>query len=252
MTPLKLVLPVTLAGAAGAQPINLDLNDFFGTPGADFGAAADQPGHWNVARDYTTMELADLAGIPCGVMLSQPQGLGWFSHVNSPFLEGDLHALLEDGIETTDDKVHTLRFESLAEGAYDLYVYTAPVVAPTMYEVTSGDQFLFFMLDGGWNGDFQEGKNYARRIIDVTDGVVNIDFVGAAYELTGWTTGVQLVPTGECLADVNGDGKLNILDFVAFQTLFTSGDLAADCNGDGALNILDFVCFQLLFQEGCS
>ena len=54
-----------------------------------------------------------------------------------------------------------------------------------------------------------------------------------------------------CEADVNGDGELSILDFVAFQGLFQAGDAAADCNADGELNVLDFVCFQSLFQAGC-
>lgn len=55
-----------------------------------------------------------------------------------------------------------------------------------------------------------------------------------------------------CAADVNGDGSLDILDFVAFQMLFQAGDAAADCNADGTLSVLDFVCFQLLFQAGCA
>jgi len=54
-----------------------------------------------------------------------------------------------------------------------------------------------------------------------------------------------------CLADCNGDGLLNILDFICFQELFEAQDPAADCNGDGLWNILDFVCFQEAFQEGC-
>jgi len=56
---------------------------------------------------------------------------------------------------------------------------------------------------------------------------------------------------GGCLADCNGDGLLNILDFICFQELFEAQDPAADCNGDGLWNILDFVCFQEAFQEGC-
>jgi hypothetical protein len=50
---------------------------------------------------------------------------------------------------------------------------------------------------------------------------------------------------------VNGDGALNILDFVAFQVLFVGGEVGANCDGNGALNILDFVCYQGLFQQGC-
>jgi hypothetical protein len=55
-----------------------------------------------------------------------------------------------------------------------------------------------------------------------------------------------------CPADFNGDGVLNILDFVAFQLAFNDGDLAADFNGDGVLNVLDFVAFQQAFQAGCN
>ena len=62
---------------------------------------------------------------------------------------------------------------------------------------------------------------------------------------------VILVPEGGCDADFNGDGSLDILDFVAFQNAFTGGDGAADCDGSGSLNILDFVCFQNLFGTGC-
>jgi hypothetical protein len=65
----------------------------------------------------------------------------------------------------------------------------------------------------------------------------------------GFRTFVDL--GGECAADCNGDGSLDILDFVCFQGQFVAGDPAADCNGDDSLDILDFVCFQGLFQQGC-
>ena len=54
-----------------------------------------------------------------------------------------------------------------------------------------------------------------------------------------------------CAPDFNGDGSLDILDFVAFQNAFQAGDESADFNGDGVLNILDFVDFQNAFQAGC-
>jgi hypothetical protein len=50
---------------------------------------------------------------------------------------------------------------------------------------------------------------------------------------------------------VNGDGALNVLDFVAFQQLWQGQDAAADCDGNGAFNVLDFVCFQQIFLAGC-
>ena len=54
-----------------------------------------------------------------------------------------------------------------------------------------------------------------------------------------------------CAADVNGDGNLDVLDFVAFQILWQAGDPAADCDANALFNILDFICFQQLFQAGC-
>ena len=54
-----------------------------------------------------------------------------------------------------------------------------------------------------------------------------------------------------CAADFNGDGALNVLDFVAFQGAFVAQDPDADCDGNGLFNVLDFVCFQTLFSAGC-
>jgi hypothetical protein len=55
----------------------------------------------------------------------------------------------------------------------------------------------------------------------------------------------------QCRADCNGDGALNILDFVAFQNAWRAADPKADCDDNGAFNILDFICFQQLFVAGC-
>jgi hypothetical protein len=78
-------------------------------------------------------------------------------------------------------------------------------------------------------------------------------YVGAGKDedrsyVDDWTVSIE---GDDCPADCNGDGVLNILDFVCFQGVFQAGDPAADCNDDGLLNILDFVCFQGLFQAGC-
>lgn len=54
-----------------------------------------------------------------------------------------------------------------------------------------------------------------------------------------------------CLADFNGDGALDILDYLTFDGEFSSGSMTADCNNDGALDVLDFVCFQEAFLGGC-
>jgi hypothetical protein len=74
----------------------------------------------------------------------------------------------------------------------------------------------------------------------------DIGMIAPAFAIQGLA-----IVADACLADVNGDGELNILDFVAFQGEFVAGNDTADCDDDGMLNILDFVCFQQLFQAGC-
>lgn len=56
---------------------------------------------------------------------------------------------------------------------------------------------------------------------------------------------------GGCIADCDGNGQLNILDFVCFQQEWQQQTPLGDCDGNGVYNILDFVCFQGEFQAGC-
>ena len=55
----------------------------------------------------------------------------------------------------------------------------------------------------------------------------------------------------DCAADCDGNGELNVLDFVCFQNEWQAQNPAGDCDDNGAFNILDFVCYQGLFQQGC-
>lgn len=72
-----------------------------------------------------------------------------------------------------------------------------------------------------------------------------------AFVLGGKPGGETVFLNIICEADVNADGELNLLDFVAFQNAWTAQEPSADCDGDGAFTIIDFVCFQNLFASGC-
>lgn len=56
----------------------------------------------------------------------------------------------------------------------------------------------------------------------------------------------------ECLADMDMNGALTVLDFIAFQAAFEQGDWIADVNNDGSLDVMDFLAFQVLFELGCA
>jgi hypothetical protein len=76
-------------------------------------------------------------------------------------------------------------------------------------------------------------------LCEIQDGAPDKDGDGVLDECAG------------CAADVNGDGALNVLDFVAFQLAWQGQEPIGDCDGNGAFNVLDFVCYQLLFQACC-
>ncbi|MGD1915336.1 MAG: right-handed parallel beta-helix repeat-containing protein [Phycisphaerales bacterium] len=81
----------------------------------------------------------------------------------------------------------------------------------------------------------------AERIYDASDdptrGVVAFDPIAADCDA--------------CPADLDGDGRLTLFDFLAFQTHFDAGDAAADFDGDGRLTFFDFLAFQTAFDAGC-
>jgi uncharacterized membrane protein len=60
-----------------------------------------------------------------------------------------------------------------------------------------------------------------------------------------------LSPIGACPADVNGDGVLDLFDFLGFQNLFVAHDPGADFDGNGVLDLFDFLAFQNAFVAGC-
>ncbi len=55
----------------------------------------------------------------------------------------------------------------------------------------------------------------------------------------------------KCRADLDADGKLSLLDLLAFQGFFDAGDPAADFDEDGRLTLFDFLAFQNAFDAGC-
>ncbi|MFI4916338.1 MAG: GC-type dockerin domain-anchored protein [Phycisphaerales bacterium JB060] len=54
-----------------------------------------------------------------------------------------------------------------------------------------------------------------------------------------------------CRADLDGDGRLTIFDFLEFQNAFGAGDARADWDGDGELTLFDFLAYQNDFDRGC-
>jgi len=76
---------------------------------------------------------------------------------------------------------------------------------------------------------------------DSADALSDLPVVEASF---GWSVAL-------CKADVNGDGSLNVLDFIAFQQAWLAQEPDADCDASGTYNALDFICYQNLYVAGC-
>lgn len=55
-----------------------------------------------------------------------------------------------------------------------------------------------------------------------------------------------------CRGDYNGDGVLNVNDFIAMQAAWRKRDARADFDRSGAFTVNDFISFQGAFVRGCT
>ncbi len=115
------------------------------------------------------------------------------------------------------------------------------------YHYPEGRSLMYF------NGDPTVYKNYTQRIVlpvgsvPGTWGLAQMDLMDKArnWNVYDFTEIVQFVvddtPGSANKTDVNGDGKVNILDLVIVAQAFDTENDTADVNGDGTVNILDLV-----------
>jgi uncharacterized membrane protein len=58
-------------------------------------------------------------------------------------------------------------------------------------------------------------------------------------------------PPPYCPADLDGNGVVNLQDFLAYLQLYAAGDPRADFNGDGSITVNDFLAFLAAYAAGC-
>jgi hypothetical protein len=94
------------------------------------------------------------------------------------------------------------------------------------------------------DGDLVMTDN-GRRLYEIN---ITTGFTTIRATTTNIPQGLGLAP---CIADFDGNGVLDLFDFLAFQNAFDAGELEADLDGDGVLTIFDFLAFQNEFDAGC-
>jgi hypothetical protein len=55
-----------------------------------------------------------------------------------------------------------------------------------------------------------------------------------------------------CAADLNGDGAVNVADYLAFLSYYAAANAWADFNRDGQVNVADYLAFLRAYAAGCS
>jgi hypothetical protein len=62
---------------------------------------------------------------------------------------------------------------------------------------------------------------------------------------------LELDDCGGCVADLTGDGLLDVFDVFAFLNAFNSMDPVGDFTGDGQYDVFDVFAYLNLFNQGC-
>lgn len=126
--------------------------------------------------------------------------------------------------------IQPLRFTVVAPSPFStpLDLFEVPAGSPT--------EFVPITLQATTAGDLDRELRVVSNDPDRTEAIVRL---------------TATVVASACRADFDGNGRLDIFDFLAFQNAFASGDLAADFDGDGALTLFDFLAFQNEFGAGC-
>ncbi len=150
------------ASLASAQNLNINIGTTLtgNRPSATFGAAAGQPGFWNLvsANNPTTTGLADLAGNPTGVSVSLVGGFGNFAIAN-PTWTGDDEKLLEFAADVGNAGQGggniTWTFGGIAPGNYEVYTYAIAPDLPATYKTrvaVTGAAEPAQIVGGAWSG----------------------------------------------------------------------------------------------------
>ncbi len=131
-----------------------------------------------------------------------------------------------------------------------------------LYDSNFGNVFTDSLASHNGVGNFESHRSAGGKL-DPGDYIINVAAGGnvGTYRLGGGpgtgtahgslSNGLLTLGNGACSADLDGNGTLDLFDFLAFVNLFNAGDPAADCTKDGTFDLFDFLCFVNAFNTGC-
>jgi len=184
-------------------------------------------------------------------------------YIDTAFPAGVVGGVFADGgrIELSADGVAFFPVpDTQADGPFPTLGY---LDLPTPYEASPGDVPSDFTRPVDPSLD-PTGLAYDALVAayDGSGGGVGVDIASVGLTEVRF---VRITPTAgaspeidaiadvapACAADTDGDGTVDLFDFLAFQSRFDAGDGRADCDADGDLDTFDFLCYLNLFAGGC-
>jgi hypothetical protein len=131
----------------------------------------------------------------------------------------------------------------------------------TMYEYTTQGKLLrsFGHQSGRGCIAYEPASDTIWYVTNGSDTITQYSKDGAVLQtlnisgLASNNWGAEFAMRGgdECYPDFDGNGDLDLFDFLAYVNTFNAGDNGADCDNNGALDLFDFLCFVNAFNAGC-
>lgn len=191
-----LVTMLTHSTVTQAGSFNIDIG-IGPSPSNTYGAAAGQPGFWNVAvGGGAPVPLTDIAGGATGVTLMYGD-MGWDGSFDHAGTSGHDEQLLDDFITWPPSGPMSYTIAGLPAGDYQFYSYSfAPNGANSSVDI-AGSPEGFQLLGGSWSGSHQLGVTYALHTLTlVQPGNVTVT-VGVWNAAWGGFNGLQIVQVPE-------------------------------------------------------
>ena len=200
------------AAPAGAQCINIDFGDAFGSPSPTYGAAAGQAGVWQVLAPVLGQDLAlvDTAGSATTATVRFDWGPLASSSLGGSDREptGEHEKLVDDWWSINSNDYSTLfevQFKGLEPGLYRVYTYSwwdPGKFKKTKVDVLRGGVFGAYSGGGAWSGHHElagqatETGTYQGDITTSFDGRLRVDLHAVSFPSK--VNGMQLVRVGSC------------------------------------------------------
>ncbi|MFG0285527.1 MAG: hypothetical protein ACF8R7_14005 [Phycisphaerales bacterium JB039] len=249
------LLIVALGAAASAEPVRISHSRIQSTLQPGTIAAIDTPAP-QTTRDnrwYRIFELKDfvtesitVSAVRIGVEIaeadpgSQPVTVRLYA--GDLFGEKELRAEAEHMINNKELALEMIPIRARFQAHETMIVEIEPL-DHGLWGLTGQ---RFFIGTNRWG---ETGPSYLASTLAGDPVPAPYSAIGAGYPDMAIVMTV-FARTG-CDVDCDGDGVIDILDFVCFQSAFGAGDPVADCDRSGALDLYDFLCFTHLFALGC-